>query len=282
VSERRGRLRSLLFAPASRPEVVAKLPRSGPDGVVLDLEDAVAPSGKAEARVVARELGERIAVDHPEVAVFVRVNSVASEWFADDVRDAVQPRLAGVVVPKLESAAQLDAVTAALAAAGCPGLAVLAGIETAAGVARVDEVLRPPVTIAYFGAEDFTADMGGARTAGNLEVLYARSRVVLAARLAGVHPLDQIVAAYDDEDGFVADAEQGRALGYRGKVCIHPGQVPLANRVFSPSPEQLDRARELLAAYDAAASAGEAVIVFEGQMVDEPMARRARALLEES
>jgi citrate lyase subunit beta/citryl-CoA lyase len=275
------RLRSLLFAPASRPDVVAKLPRSAPDGVVLDLEDAVAPSGKAEARVVARELGEQLALDHPGIAVFVRVNSVVSEWFADDVRDALQPRLAGVVVPKLESGGQLDTVAAALAGAGCPELAVLAGIETAAGVARVDEVLRPPVTIAYFGAEDFTADMGGVRTAGNLEVLYARSRVVLAARLAGVHPLDQIVAAYDDEDGFVTDAEQGRALGYRGKVCIHPSQVPLANRVFSPSPEQLDRARRLLAAYEAAARAGEAVIAFDGQMVDEPMARRARALLDE-
>jgi citrate lyase subunit beta/citryl-CoA lyase len=276
------RLRSLLFAPASRPDVVAKLPRSAPDGVVLDLEDAVAPSGKAEARVVARELGEQLAVDHPGIAVFVRVNSVVSEWFADDVRDALQPRLAGVVVPKLESGVQLDTVAAALAGAGCGGIAVLAGIETAAGVARVDEVLRAPVTTAYFGAEDFTADMGGVRTAANVEVLYARSRVVLAARLAGVHPLDQIVAAYDDEDGFVTDAEQGRALGYRGKVCIHPSQVPLANRVFSPSPEQLERARRLLAAYEAAATSGEAVIAFDGQMVDEPMARQARALLDQS
>jgi citrate lyase subunit beta/citryl-CoA lyase len=282
VSERRGRLRSLLFAPASRPDVVVKLPRSAPDGIVLDLEDAVAPSGKAEARVVARELGEQLAVEHPGIAVFVRVNSVVSEWFADDVRDTLQPRLAGVVVPKLETSAQLDAVAAALAGAGCTGLDVLAGIETAGGVARVDEVLRPPVTTAYFGAEDYTADVGGVRTPGNLEVLYARSRVVLAARLTGVHPLDQIVAAYDDEDGFVTDAEQGRALGYRGKVCIHPSQVPLANRVFSASPGQLDRARRLLAAYEAAAQAGEAVIAFDGQMVDEPMARQARALLDES
>jgi citrate lyase subunit beta/citryl-CoA lyase len=275
-------LRSLLFAPASRPDVVAKLPRSGPDGVVLDLEDAVAPSGKAEARVVARELGEQLATGHPDLAVFVRVNSVVSEWFADDVRDAVHRSLAGVVVPKLESVAQLDDVAHALAAVGCEDLPVLAGIESAAGVARVDELLRPPVTIAYFGAEDYIADMGGVRTASSFEVLYARSRVVLAARIAGVHALDQIVAAYDDEAGFLADAGAGRALGYRGKVCIHPSQVPLANQVFSPSPEELDRARRLLDAYEAAATAGEAVIAFEGQMVDEPMARRARALLDEA
>jgi citrate lyase subunit beta/citryl-CoA lyase len=156
---------------------------------------------------------------------------------------------------------------------------VLAGIETAAGVARVEELLRPPVTVAYFGAEDFTADMGGDRTAAGTEVLYARSRVVLAARVTGVHALDQIVTAFDDEAAFVADAELGRALGYGGKVCIHPNQVTWANRVFSPSPEQLDHARRLLAAYDAAAATGQAAIAFEGQMVDEPMARRARALL---
>ena len=278
MSERR--LRSLLFAPASRPDVVAKLPRSGPDAVVLDLEDAVAPSGKADARAVARELGERLAAENPGIGVYVRVNSVVTEWFTDDVREALRPGLAGVVVPKLESVAQLDAVADALAGAGCGGLAVLAGIESAAGVARVEELLRPPVTIAYFGAEDFVADLGGVRTPGSTEVLYARSRVVLAARMAGVHALDQIVPSYDDELAFVADAEQGRALGYGGKVCIHPSQVTWANRVFSPSPEELDRARRLLDAYGAAATAGEAVITFEGQMVDEPMARRARALLE--
>jgi citrate lyase subunit beta/citryl-CoA lyase len=124
--------------------------------------------------------------------------------------------------------------------------------------------------------------MGGVRTPGSREVLYARSRVVLAARLAGVHPLDQIVAGYGDEAAFVADADEGRALGYRGKVCIHPNQVAWANRVFAPSPEQLERARRLLDAYEAAARSGDAVIVFDGQMVDEPMARRARALLEDA
>jgi citrate lyase subunit beta / citryl-CoA lyase len=278
VSER-PRLRSLLFAPATRPDVVEKLPRRGPDGVVIDLEDAVPAAGKAEARVVAHDLGARLAAEHPPLAVFVRVNSVSSEWFADDVRAALTPGLAGVVVPKLETVAQLETVSDALAASGCVDLAVLAGIETAAGVLRVEALLRPPVTVAYFGAEDYVADLGGVRTAAGTEVLYARSRVALAARVAGVHALDQIVTSFDDEQAFVADAAQGRALGYAGKVCIHPNQVGWANRVFSPSAEELDHARRLLAAYEAAAGTGEAVIVFEGQMVDEPMARLARALL---
>lgn len=277
-----GRLRSLLFAPASRPEVVAKLPRSEPDGVVLDLEDAVAPSGKQDARRVARELGGRLATEHPGIAVYVRVNAVPTEWFTDDVRRALHPDLAGVVVPKVESPAQVEAVLEALAGAGVGDLGILAGIETAAGVAAVEQLLRPPVTAAYFGAEDFIADLGGVRTPGNREVLYARSRVVLAARLGGVHALDQIVATYDDEAVFVADAGEGKALGYGGKLCIHPRQVAWANGVFSPSPDELERARRLLDAYEAAASAGDSVITFDGQMVDEPMARRARALLDES
>lgn len=273
------RLRSLLFAPANKPDVVAKLPRSGPDGVVLDLEDAVAPAAKAEARALAAELATRLAAEHPELQVFVRVNAVATDWFADDVRHALGEGLAGVVVPKVESDDQLAAVAGALAAAGHRDLGVLAGIESAAGVARAGELLKPPVAWAYFGAEDFVADMGGVRTPGNLEVLYARSQVALAARLAGVHALDQVVAAYGDDARFTADAGEGRALGYRGKLCIHPAQVPLANAAFSPSPAEIDHARRLLAAYDAAAAGGHAAVAFDGQMVDEPMARRARALL---
>jgi len=120
------------------------------------------------------------------------------------------------------------------------------------------------------------------RTAGGTEVLYARSRVALAARLTGTVAVDQVVTAFGDDDAFVADAEQGRALGYRGKLCIHPAQVALAHRVFSPSEEELDRARRLLTAYERAVDEGRAAIAFEGQMVDEPLARQARAMLQRS
>ena len=273
------RLRSLLFAPASRPDVLAKLPRSGPDGVVIDLEDAVAAEAKPAAREHAREVGQRLAREHPALAVHVRVNAPATPWFDDDVAGALGPWLAGVVVPKLGASDEVAAVAATLDAAGLATLPVVAGIESAAGVARVAAVLQPPVHAAYFGAEDFVADMGGVRTDAGTEVLYARSRVALAARLAGVHALDQIVSTFADDARFLADARRGRAIGYRGKLCVHPSQVALANEVFAPSPEELDRARRLLAAYDEASRRGEAAIVFDGEMVDEPMAVRARALL---
>jgi citrate lyase subunit beta/citryl-CoA lyase len=274
------RLRSLLFAPASRPDVVAKLPRSHPDGVVIDLEDAVPPDAKVQARGHAREHGGRLARDHPELAVYVRVNAVHSEWFAEDVADALDPALAGIVVPKLEHVDQVSVVADALDSVGLGDAHVIAGIETAAGVERVGGLLRPPVGVAYFGAEDYVADMGGVRTDSGFEVLYARSRVALAARLAGVHAIDQIVAAFGDDERFFGDAREGRAIGYRGKLCIHPAQVRIANLVFSPSEEEIEHARRLLAAYEVASARGEAAIAFEGQMIDEPMVRRARATLE--
>jgi len=247
--------------------------------VVIDLEDAVPPDGKVEARRHAREVGEQLANEHPSLAVYVRVNAVPSAWFEEDVALALTSSLAGVVVPKLESTAQLDAVADALASRGLGGLHVVAGIETAAGVARADEVMGDPIAVAYFGAEDFVADMGGVRTESNTEVLYARSQVALAARLAGVHALDQIVPSFSDEERFVRDAREGAAIGYRGKLCIHPSQVPLANQVFSPSADEVDHARRLLDAYERAHAAGEAAVAFEGQMVDEPMARRARDVI---
>jgi citrate lyase subunit beta / citryl-CoA lyase len=279
VSAAPRRLRSLLFAPASRPDVLVKLPQKGPDGAVIDLEDAVPAAAKAQARPHARNVGTELVEENPGLAVYVRINGVLTEWFDDDVASGLAPGITGVVVPKLESADQLDVVVEALEASELAHLQVVAGIETAAGVEAVGDLFRPPVTVAYFGAEDFVADMGGVRTPEGDEVLYARSRVALAARLAGVHALDQIVASFRDDERFLADAERGRSIGFRGKLCIHPDQVAMANRVFSASAEEVDRARRLLAAYEEATTRGEAAIAFEGQMVDEPLAQQARTVL---
>jgi citrate lyase subunit beta/citryl-CoA lyase len=265
------RLRSLLFAPGNKGEVLAKLPRSGPDGVVLDLEDAVPGAAKAEARSVVAEVAPTLVAEHPGLAVFVRINAVPSEWFDDDVA-ALPDGLTGIVVPKLESAEQVAAL---------PDLPIVAGIETAAGVARAEQVFAGDRVVAgYFGAEDFIADMGGVRTAEGTEVLYARSQVALAARLTGTLAVDQVVTDLRDEARFQADAALGRSLGYRGKLCIHPAQVAWAHAAFSPSADELDRARRLLAAYEEAKVSGSAAIAFEGQMVDEPLARQAQALLD--
>ncbi len=272
------RLRSLLFAPAVRPDFIEKLPARGADAVVVDCEDATPANAKAEARANVRSVVPGIL--GPTMQVFVRVNSVASPFFEDDIAEGLIDGLAGIVVPKLESLKQADQVTEALAQAGFANLGVLAGIETALGVADARSLLaHPQVIAAYFGAEDFIADMAGVRTQAGDEVAFARSAVALAARLAGVPVVDQIVADFRDDERFRQESASARAMGYQGKLCIHPRQAELANEAFIPSREEVDHATRLLAAYDRASASGIAAIDFEGQMVDEPLAAQARRIL---
>jgi len=273
-----GRARSLLFAPAVRPDFIGKLPSRGADLVVIDCEDATPANAKAAARATARASAPGLVVAGCQVSV--RVNSPATEWFEDDVVEALGPGLASVVVPKIESVTMLDRVADRLDDAGLHDLGVMVGVETALGVADARELLaHPRVVGAYFGAEDLVADMGGVRTSSNDEVSWARSWVAVAARLAGVPVLDMVVADFRDDDRFEREASQARALGYAGKMCVHPGQVALANRAFVPSAADVERARRLLAAYEAASDRGVAAIDFEGQMVDEPLAAQARRVL---
>lgn len=275
--------RSVLFAPGNRADLIAKLPRSGPDAVVIDLEDAVpaTPEAKAAARPIARDAARDLMAAAPHLAVFVRVNAPHSLYFEDDLA-VLTPELSGVTVPKLEAAADVTRVAQALAKRGLE-LPIFAGLETGAGVWNAREIMgTAPVAWAYFGAEDYTTDLSGQRMAGNLEVLYARSRVALAARLAGVAALDIVVTALNDAPTFHADAEQGRALGYCGKLCIHPAQVALAHEHFGPTEKERERALKLLDAAHAAALAGHGAFSFEGQMVDEPMLAKARAVLAEA
>jgi citrate lyase subunit beta / citryl-CoA lyase len=260
--------RSVLFAPGHKAELVAKLPRSHPDAAIIDWEDSVPPAAKAAARDIIRDAVTGLHRRAPGLPVFVRVNAADSAYLDDDLA-ALPDGLAGVVLPKAERAG--DGVRVA----ADTGLPVLLGIETAVGVAQVEHLAASAAGV-YFGAEDFIADVGGARTDSGLEVLYARSRVVLAARLAGVVALDQVVIRFRDHSRFRADAELGRALGYTGKLCVHPSQVPLAHATFTPAPAEIERARRVVAAHDAAAGG---VAELDGMMVDEPLVRRARAVL---
>jgi citrate lyase subunit beta/citryl-CoA lyase len=275
---RLGRLRSLLFAPAVRPDFLAKLPGRGADAVVIDCEDATPAHAKAEGRNNARS--HTAALVDAGCQVLVRVNAEPTAWFLDDVRYGLAPELAAVVVPKVESIASLESIAAALGDAGLGHLGVLAGIETALGVADARTLLAHPVVVgAYFGAEDFIADMGGVRTSSNQEVVVARATVALAGRLAGVPTLDQVVTDFRNDERFADEAAAARAMGYGGKLCIHPSQASIANKAFVPSPAEFDRARRLLAAYDEASAAGVAAIDFEGQMVDEALAAQARTIV---
>jgi citrate lyase subunit beta/citryl-CoA lyase len=265
------RLRSLLFVPAHRPDMVAKLPRWQPDAAVVDLEDAVPAEAKEAARAMAVEAIQTLDLDG--TVMFMRVNPVGTEWFAGDVAAAARSAATGVVLPKYDDTAQLAELRTRLAAAGRPEMAVLVGLETVRAVADARVLLAAGVEAAYFGAEDYIADLGGRRTDDGDEVLYARSGVAVMARLAGVPVIDQAVVAIGDDARFAADAGVGRDLGYTGKICVHPAQVALSHAAFSPTAAEVAHARRVLEA------AAGGVASLDGQMVDEVHVRMARAVI---
>jgi citrate lyase subunit beta / citryl-CoA lyase len=267
--------RSLLFVPGGRADMIAKAPRSAPDAVAVDLEDAVAPGDKEAARSTAvaavGELPDRSSGQHAERAglVLIRVNAPGTPWYDDDVAAVAATERAGVVLPKYEDPAQLADLRARTGERP-----VVVGIETARGVARARELLAGPgVTAGYFGAEDYIASVGGRRTSSSREVLFARSEVLLAARLAGVGALDQTVVNVRDTELFRTDAGEGRDLGYDGKICIHPAQVAIAHEVFTPSEAEVAHAREVVEA------GRSGVGVVDGEMVDDVHLRMAAAVL---
>ena len=262
-------IRSLLFVPGTRPDLFAKVGRVHPDAMVADLEDAVAAGEKPAARTTALAA---LAAARPDAGlVLVRINPPGTSWFDEDLAAAASARGAvdGVVLPKYEAAAQLEAVRAALP----PGATVVVGVESALGVADARPLLAAGPNAAYFGAEDYIADLGGRRTAAGTEALYARSAVSLAARLAGVPAIDEAVVDVRDQEVFRRNATEGRNLGYRGKICIHPTQVVVAHEVFTPTAEEVAEAQAVLAAE------ARGVAVINGQMVDAAHVKMAREVL---
>ncbi len=273
------RVRSLLFGPAARLDFVEKFVASGADIGVLDLEDATPEAEKAAARdaLVDADPGSS-SLDG--MLLFIRTNSIGSPHFADDVEAASAAHADGIVVPKLETDREVEDVRSAMAAAGFTGGLLCGGIESVAGLHRVVEVCGAGLDLAYFGAEDYITDIGGRRTESNEEVLYARSKMAMAGRLSGVPVLDQVVVDYLDSDLFSAEAAQARNLGFAGKLCVHPGQVALANAAFTPSEDEIAHAHRLLEAAEAAADEGAGVVSVDGMMVDAPLVERARRLLD--
>jgi citrate lyase subunit beta/citryl-CoA lyase len=269
--------RSVLFVPATRPDLVAKVGRCGADVVVLDLEDTVPPAAKDEARAAVPALAAVLAEQSAGTRL-LRVNAPDTPWFGVDMACLAGRDIDGVVVPKVDGPATVDHIDSLAAQAARPGLPVIAGIESARGVSTV-EVVAPRVAAVYFGAEDFVADMGGRRTPAHTEVLYARSRVALAARVAEIPALDQVCFDLANEAGFRRDAELGRDLGYAGKMCLNPGQVRWANEVWTPTEAELARAAAAIAAHDEAVARGEGVAFLDGRLIDLPAVRLARAVL---
>jgi len=256
--------RSYLFVPGNRPDRFLKAYQTGADRVILDLEDAVPPSEKAAAR---NSVASWVSPDHP---VLLRINGAATEWFREDLRLCAMPGVSGLLLPKTQDPDQIRAVRA-----GIPDpLRLFPMIETAQGFWNAVSIAKAPgVDRLLFGTIDFRADAG----IPDEELLFFRSQLVLVSRIAGIQPpVDGVSIRIDDIRQLRADAQRARTLGFGGKLCIHPSQVPIVNESFLPSEEEVAWARRIVEA--AGFSEGRALAV-EGEMVDKPVLARARAIL---
>lgn len=262
--------RSWLFVPATRHERFGKAAASGADRVILDLEDAVAPAEKRDACQAL--LG---AVLPDSVPVYLRVNGHGTEWFEEDLAVAARLPLTGVLVPKADTGEHV-----ALAADALPSSHRLVPIvETAIGLWNVLEVARAPqVERLAFGAVDFELDTG-MRDEGDA-MAHARSRMVVASRVAALPPpIDSVSLTIDGDDVIAADAARSRRFGFAGKLSIHPRQLAPIHRAFRPGDADLDWARGLLAALAARSPDDHAAFSHRGTMVDRPVLQRARLIL---
>lgn len=268
--------RSFLFVPASRPERYAKALASGADAVIVDLEDAIAPADKLLARQTLRQAfaGLDGAQRH---RVLVRINAADTPWFDGDLAalgGLVSQGIGAVMLPKAESAAKLAEIAAALG----PTCALLPLIESVAGLDAVNALAAcPQVLRLAFGHLDFQADAGLACGPDESELLPVRLALVLASRRAALAaPVDGISPGTQEAALLALDAARSRRGGFGGKLCIHPAQVAAVNAAFTPSAAELDWARRVQAAFDAA---GGGVFSLDGRMVDAPVLRLAQRTL---
>lgn len=262
-------LRSYLFVPATRIDRVAKAVAAGPDAVIVDLEDAVPPADKVQARVAAaRDLSGA-------GPIFVRVNGPETEWFEEDLKLCAALRVAGVVLPKAERADQVRHAASRLK----PATPILPLIETARGYAGLAALCEAPqVQRLVFGSIDFQLDL---RIDGEgEELLYFRSGLVLASRVADIQPpVDGVTVEIDDAERVRGDTLRGKRLGFGGKLCIHPRQVAAVNACFRPSAGETAWAQRIVAAAEAANGAAVSV---DGKMVDRPVILKAEEILREA
>ena len=267
--------RSYLYAPGNDPRKIEKALASEADAVVLDLEDAIAPNRKAEARESVSE----VLRSRPAKPVFVRVNAPGSALAEEDIGAISGPHLSGLRLPKTESAEAVRGVAERLETLGCEaGIQCL--IESALGLELAPEISRSHERVVgiSLGEADLAADLGVRDEAG---LLYARSRVVATARAAGLPgPVQSVYTNVRDTDGLRQSTEVGKNLGFLGRSAIHPAQIPAINEVFTPTEEEVAEAEGLLARLEESAGKGTGAFVLEeGRFVDKAVVESARLTL---
>jgi citrate lyase beta subunit len=275
--------RSLLYMPGSSPRALDKARSLPADGLILDLEDAVAPAEKSAARENVCENIRKGGYGGREL--IVRINGLDTEWGEDDLAAAAAAGPHAIAIPKVSSPAMIEEVEALMVRAGASeSTAIWAMMETPRGVLHAEAIAASTPRLQGFimGTNDLVADLGAAHTRDRAPVMTALGLCILAARAYGIAIVDGVYNAFKDEDGLRASCEQGRALGFDGKTLIHPAQLAIANAVFGPAIEDIELAMRQVAAFDSAKAEGKGVAVVDGKIVENLHVAAAKRLLEKA
>lgn len=283
--------RSLLFVPGNKANMLSKAlglagGRNGPDAFVPDMEDSVPTAEKANARDTIREFLPQLAATR--VPVIPRVNALDAEWVEQDLAAVIGPHIFGISIGKVRSAGDISAISNLLAklerATGreIGRLKLIPWLETAGAIVHCHEICRASerIVAVAFGAEDFTNDLGVERLEDGSQLAYARSALCIAARAAGVLALDTPYFRLHDPQGLRANTLAAKSLGFKGGFAIHPEQVATLNETFSPSEREIEHARRVVEAFEQAERSGRGSTSLDGWVIDVPVVKRARALLE--
>jgi len=271
--------RSVLYMPGANTRALEKAKSLPADSLILDLEDAVAPDAKAQARENIRAalvtgFGHREAV--------VRINGLNTQWGLDDLKAFADTKADAILLPKVESASQIREVASLLKQFNpASAMKIWAMIETPLAIFKLPEIAssHPMLEALVLGTSDLVKDLHARHTPNRVESQTALSLSVLAARAHQLCVLDGVHLSLDDEDGLRQSCIQGRDMGFDGKTLIHPSQIAFANQIFGPSPEEIDEARQRITAYEAAISSGAGIAVLNGKLVEELHIQDAKRIL---
>jgi citrate lyase subunit beta/citryl-CoA lyase len=277
--------RSMLFVPGSNEKMISKSLASDADCLILDLEDSVAPQVKKEAREFVRDFIKK--TDFGEKEIVVRINSPKTEYGMDDLRAMIQAQPHTLVIPKTESGDEMKELDNLMVemekenhlSSGVVKLMPL--IETPLAIINIDEIAMstPRLTGLLFGAGDFTRETRGQITRERLELYYPLMKIVIAARAAKIDAIDTPYFDVKDPDGCEMNARQAKIMGYDGKAAIHPTQVEVINRVFTPTLAEVERAKKVIEVYAKAEAEGKGATQLDGQLIEHVHATIARRIL---
>jgi citrate lyase subunit beta/citryl-CoA lyase len=272
--------RSVLYMPGANERALDKAKTLPADALILDLEDAVAPDAKVEAR--GRVCAAAASGEYGAREITIRVNSIETEWHADDLRAVAEAGPAGVVVPKVNTVADVHQIEKGLEAGGAPDHTLIwAMVETPVAMLHAEEIAAASERLAVLvmGTNDLAKELHAEHVPGRQPLLTGLGLCLLAARATGKVILDGVYNDIKNEDGFAAECQQGREMGFDGKTLIHPSQLDPCNRIFAPSDDEIASSREIIEAFETATAEGKGVVTVNGRMIENLHVDNARRVL---